>query len=196
MAQYFEESPGVASREAVVPVVLADLSFTMRTDRGVFSHGRLDAGTAVLLRSVPAPPPAGVGLDLGCGSGPIAVAMGLRAPGLQVWAIDVNERALALCAANAAAAGASNVTVAADVPADIRFDVIWSNPPIRIGKGVLHDLLRTWLGRLAPAGRAYLVVQRHLGADSLQRWLVGEGFPTDRVASAKGYRLLQVHPSV
>jgi 16S rRNA (guanine1207-N2)-methyltransferase len=195
MAQYFEESPGVASREAVVRVVLADVSFTMRTDRGVFSHGRLDAGTAVLLRSVPAPPPAGVGLDLGCGAGPIAVAMALRSPGLQVWAVDINERARALCAANAVTAGASNVTVVAtdDVPDDVRFDVIWSNPPIRIGKHALHELLRTWLGRLAPDGRAYLVVQRHLGADSLHRWLVGEGYPTDRVASAKGYRVLQIH---
>ena len=196
MAHYFEDSPGVASREAVVPVALADVSFTMRTDRGVFSHGRLDAGTAVLLRSVPAPPPSGVGLDLGCGAGPIAVAMALRSPGLHVWAVDVNERARALCAANAAAAGASNVTVAADVAADVRFDVIWSNPPIRVGKTALHELLHTWLRRLAPDGRAFLVMQRHLGADSLHRWLVGEGYPTDRIASAKGYRVLRTHPSV
>jgi 16S rRNA (guanine1207-N2)-methyltransferase len=199
MAHYFEESPGVASREAVVPVVLADVSFTMRTDRGVFSHGRLDPGTAVLLRSVPAPPPSGVGLDLGCGAGPIAMTMALRAPELSVWAVDVNERARALCAANAEAAGASNVVVAApaDVPGDVRFDVIWSNPPIRIGKQALHELVRMWLERLAPSGKAFIVVQRHLGADSLHRWLVGEGYPTDRLASAKGYRVLQLsHPSV
>jgi 16S rRNA (guanine1207-N2)-methyltransferase len=194
--QYFEERPAVASAEEQVRVVVPGASFTMRTDRGVFSHGRLDAGTAVLLRSVPAPPPSGVGLDLGCGAGPIAVAMALRSPGLQVWAVDINERARALCAANAAAAGASAVTVAADVPDGIRFDVIWSNPPIRIGKAALHELLRTWLDRLAPGGRAHLVVQRHLGADSLHRWLVAAGYPTDRVASAKGYRVLQIHPSV
>jgi 16S rRNA (guanine1207-N2)-methyltransferase len=196
MAQYFERAPQVASAEERVSVVLPDVEFTMRTDRGVFSRGRLDAGTALLLRTVPPPTRSGHGLDLGCGAGPIALTMALRAPALHVWAVDVNERARALCAANAVAAGATNVTVASDVPAGVRFDVIWSNPPIRIGKDALHALLLTWLGRLAPAGQAFLVVQRHLGADSLQRWLTGEGHPTDRVASAKGYRILQVHPSV
>jgi 16S rRNA (guanine1207-N2)-methyltransferase len=192
---YFDERPDAASAEAAVSVVLPDLAFTMRTDRAVFSHGRLDAGTAVLLRSAPPLPVSGIGLDLGCGSGAIALTMGLRAPGLTLWAIDVNERARALCAANARANGV-DVTVAApdDVPADVRFDVIWSNPPIRIGKEALHQLLLAWLPRLAPGGRAVLVVQKHLGADSLQRWLVASGYPTDRIASAKGYRVLTVSP--
>ncbi len=173
-------------------------SFTLRTDRGVFSHGRLDTGTAVLLRSPRPLPSTGSALDLGCGAGPIAVTMALREPGLQVWAVDVNERARALCAANATAAGAGNVVVAApdEVPADIAFDAIWSNPPIRIGKDALHELLLTWLARLAPDGAATLVVQKHLGADSLQRWLTESGYPTSRAASAKGYRVLEVHPSV
>lgn len=190
---YFDRAPAAASAEEVVEVSLPDVSFSMRTDRGVFSHGRLDAGTAVLLRSAPPPPRSGVGLDLGCGAGPIALALALRAPGLDVWAVDVNERARALCAANARVNGVA-VTVAApdDVPADLRFDVIWSNPPIRIGKDAVHQLLLAWLPRLAPGGRAVLVVQKHLGADSLQRWLVAEGFPTERLASAKGYRVLEV----
>ena len=198
MAHYFEPSPGVTSSKATVAVVVPGASFTMQTDRGVFSHGRLDTGTAVLLRSAPALPDSGLALDLGCGTGAIAVTMAVRSPGLEVWAVDVNERARALCAANAEAAGAGNVRVAApdEVPAAVRFDVIWSNPPIRIGKDALHDLLTAWLGRLAPDGEAVLVVQKHLGADSLQRWLSGSGWPTSRAASAKGYRLLHIHPSV
>ena len=173
MAHYFEPSPGVTSSKATVAVVVPGASFTMHTDRGV-------------------------ALDLGCGTGAIAVTMALRSPGLEVWAVDVNERARALCAANAAAAGAVNVRVAApdDVPAGLRVDVIWSNPPIRIGKDALHELLLAWLDRLVPDGTALLVVQKHLGADSLQRWLTESGWPTSRAASAKGYRLLQVHPSV
>ena len=153
-------------------------------------------GTALLLRTAPAPPPAGVALDLGCGAGAIALALARRAPAPTVWAVDVNERARALCAANAAANGLTNVVVAApdEVPADVRFDVIWSNPPIRIGKAALHELLPTWLDRLTPTGRAVLVVQKHLGSDSLQRWLTEQGWPTTRLASAKGYRLLDVHP--
>ena len=188
----------MTSAEDVVDVAVPGASFAMRTDRGVFSHGRLDAGTAVLLRTALELPTSGVGLDVGCGSGPIAITMALRSPGLEVWAVDVNERARALCAANARAAGAANVRVAApdEVPDDVRFDVVWSNPPIRIGKQALHELLRTWLGRLATGGSAALVVHKHLGADSLHRWLTESGWPTSRAASAKGYRVLLAHPRV
>ena len=195
MAHYFDPSPGATSAEETVAVALGDVAFTMQTDRGVFSHGRLDAGTAVLLRAAPPLPATGAGLDLGCGAGPIAVTMALRAPALAVWAVDVNERARALCAANAAANGVE-ISVAApdEVPAAVRFDVIWSNPPIRIGKDALHELLLAWLARLVPDGTALLVVQKHLGADSLQRWLTESGWPTSRAASAKGYRLLDVRP--
>jgi 16S rRNA (guanine1207-N2)-methyltransferase len=197
MSHYFDESPAAASAVRTVDVSLGDVSFELRTDSGVFSHGRLDAGTAVLLRSVPPPPTSGAGLDLGCGTGALALALGLRAPRLHVWAVDVNERARRLCERNASANGLANVVVAApeEVPADVRFDVIWSNPPIRIGKPALHGLLTTWLDRLTPTGRAHLVVHRHLGADSLQRWLGEHGHPTDRLASAKGYRVLTVHPT-
>jgi 16S rRNA (guanine1207-N2)-methyltransferase len=196
MPHYFDPSPGVTSVAETVTVTLPDVTFRLRTDRGVFSHGRLDPGTAVLLRAAPALPASGAALDLGCGTGAIATAIALRAPGLDVWAVDVNERARELCAATAALnGGALTVRDPADVPAEVTFDVIWSNPPIRIGKPALHDLLRTWLPRLAPDGHAVLVVHKHLGADSLQRWLGAEGFPTTRLSSAKGYRLLQVHPS-
>jgi 16S rRNA G1207 methylase RsmC len=133
-------------------------------------------------------------LDLGCGAGPIAITLARRAPGARVWAVDVNERARALCAANAERNGLTNVTVAApgDVPVDVRLATIWSNPPIRIGKAALHELLAQWLRRLAPDGRAVLVVHKHLGSDSLQRWLVAQRWPTRRLTSAKGYRLLEV----
>jgi 16S rRNA (guanine1207-N2)-methyltransferase len=196
MSHYFDEVPGAASAESVVTVELPDTSFDLRTDRGVFSHGRLDPGTAMLLRRVPAPPGRGDLLDLGCGAGPIALTMARRAPAATVWAVDVNERARALCAANAAENGIGNVVVQApdEVPADIRFEAIWSNPPIRIGKAALHELLASWLGRLTDGGRAVLVVQRNLGSDSLQRWLIEQGWPTTRLASARGYRLLDIRP--
>ncbi len=196
MSHYFDPSPGATSATELVTVTLPDVSFTMQTDRGVFSHGRLDAGTAVLLRSAPRPPATGVGLDLGCGAGPLALTMALRSPGLEVWAVDVNQRARALCSANAAANGVQVAVLDPEhVPGEVAFDVIWSNPPIRIGKAALHELLLAWLPRLTPEGRAILVVQKHLGADSLHRWLVDQGFSTTRLASAKGYRLLEVRPS-
>ena len=176
-------------------VQLAGGALTLRSDRGVFSHGRLDPGTALLLREAPALPQTGTMLDLGCGFGPIALTMATRRPAATVWAIDVNDRARELTAANAADNGLANVRVAApeEVSPDVRFDIIWSNPPIRIGKPALHGLLTAWLARLSGGGQALLVVHRHLGADSLQRWLTDQGWPTARLASSRGYRLLHTH---
>lgn len=191
---YFDPTPGVASRPSHVRLALPDLTADLTTDRGVFSSDRIDAGTKYLLLEAPAPPATGVFVDLGCGYGPIACTLASRAPGATVWAVDVNERARALCRANADALGLGNVVVAApdDVPEDLHVDLLWSNPPIRIGKAALHSLLRTWLGRLAPTGTAVVVVQKHLGADSLQRWLHHEGWRADRLGSRAGYRLLEV----
>ena len=76
-----------------------------------------------------------------------------------------------------------------------RYDEVWSNPPIRIGKKALHDLLSTWLPRLTPDGVARLVVGKNLGADTLQRWLIDQGYACVRAASAKGFRVLLVRPT-
>ena len=193
-SHYFNDDPDVPSARRRISVDLPDSSFEMETDTGVFSHGRLDAGTKVLLMEAPALPPAGDLLDLGCGAGPIALTMARRAPGSRVWAVDVNSRARELTAHNASTLSLHNVTVAApdDVPDDVRFDVIWSNPPIKVGKDELHSLLLRWLPRLAPNGRAVLVVNKNLGSDSLQKWLRERGYTVDRIASRQGYRILVV----
>jgi 16S rRNA (guanine1207-N2)-methyltransferase len=192
--QYFDERPEVASDVAIVDVALPDVAFTIATDRGVFSHGHLDTGTSLLLRAAPPPSPTGDLLDLGCGAGAIALTLALRSPQAQVWAVDVNARALELTAANASRNGVTTIRTVApdDVPDDVRFTTIWSNPPIRIGKQPLQRLLTRWLSRLAPGGAAVLVVQKHLGADSLQRWLGEQGNPAQRIASRAGFRLLQI----
>jgi 16S rRNA (guanine1207-N2)-methyltransferase len=175
---------------------LPDTAFTMETDRGVFSHGHLDTATSMLLRADLPLATAGNLLDLGCGSGAIALTMARRSPDATVWAIDVNRRARELCIRNAERNGVTNITVAhpSEVPADVHFATIWSNPPIRIGKDALHELLLSWLGRLGPAGHGALVVQKHLGADSLQRWLIEHRFLCTRVASKTGFRILEVRP--
>ena len=193
--QYWTDSPGVASRPSEVDLLLPDVDLRLTTDRGVFSADRVDRGTRYLLLEGPDLPTAPVDLlDLGCGFGPIACTLASRRPEARVWAVDVNERARDLCRANAAAAGLANVEVAApdDVPVDVRLAAIWSNPPIRIGKPALHDLLTRWLDLMTPDGTAHLVVQRHLGADSLARWLDDRGWATERRGSRKGFRLLDV----
>jgi 16S rRNA (guanine1207-N2)-methyltransferase len=191
---YFSARPGAPHRPGQVRVILPDLYLELATDAGVFSPGRLDPGTRLLLEEAPRPPAAGDLLDLGCGYGPVACVLAARSPGATVWAVDVNERALELCARNAGTAGLANVrcVTPADTARPARFAAIWSNPPVRIGKDALHAMLSCWLGRLDPAGRAYLVVGRNLGADSLHRWLAGQGWPTRRLAARSGYRLLQV----
>jgi 16S rRNA (guanine1207-N2)-methyltransferase len=195
-AHYFSASPAVASERRTVTLSLPDLSLPLVTDRGVFSGDRVDPGTKLLLAEVAVPASlSGDVLDLGCGYGPIAVTVARRAPGATVWALDVNERALALTAENAAAAGVGDrvrAVVATEVPDGVRFSAIYGNPPIRIGKAALHDLLSTWLPRLQPGAVATFVVQKHLGSDSLAAWLGGQGYAVRRLGSRMGYRLLEV----
>jgi 16S rRNA G1207 methylase RsmC len=192
--QYFEAQPAVASRPRTVHLRLGELDLALQADRGVFGSKGVDLGTMVLLREAPPPPQADDILDLGCGYGPIAIVLAKRAPGARVWAIDVNERALELARANAETASAVNVKVCPpdEVPEDVGFEAIYSNPPVRVGKAPLHALLLRWLPRLKPSGAAYLVVQRNLGSDSLARWLAEQGFAVTRLKSKKGYRLLEV----
>lgn len=192
-SQYFAEQPTAAHRPATVHVVLPDTHLALATDSGVFSPGRLDPGTRLLLETAPTPPAEGDLLDLGAGYGPLALVMASRAPAAHIWAVDINQRALQLCERNAAEAGLTNVFCRlADAELPDTYQVIWSNPPIRIGKSALHQMLTTWLGRLAPSAAAYLVVQRNLGSDSLQRWLAEAGWQADRIAARAGYRVLEV----
>jgi 16S rRNA (guanine1207-N2)-methyltransferase len=193
---YFSADPATPAHSRQIDIDVAGRRLRLESSTGVFSAGRLDLGTGLLLRKAPMPDPGtdGALLDLGCGYGPIAVTLALAAPRATVYAVDVNRRALDLTRANAATAGAANVVVTEPdaVPGDVRFSQIWSNPPIRVGKQELHTLLATWLPRLAPHGTAWLVVARNLGADSLQGWLTTQGWPAERHASGKGYRVLRV----
>ncbi len=196
---YFTAEPASAAERRALRVFLADRELMVETAPGVFCPDRVDIGTAVLLREAPEPPAHGNLLDLGCGWGPIALSLGLHSPHASIWAVDVNQRALGLARDNAKTLGIPDfhAVIPAEVPAEIRFSAIWSNPPIRVGKEMLHDMLLTWLPRLEAGGTAYLVVQKNLGADSLQRWLADHLDPSelevDRHASARGFRLLSVH---
>lgn len=193
---YFTDSPAATDAERrQLHIQLAGRDVTVETAGGIFSPGSLDKATAILLDEVPDPPSSGDLLDLGCGWGPIALTLAMRSPEATVWAVDVTERALDLTRRNAQALGLNNVRAVRpeDVPADTPFAAIWSNPPIRIGKPAVHELMRTWLPRLAKGADAHLVVGKNLGADSLQRWITSElGLPTERTASSKGFRVLRV----
>lgn len=195
--QYFAANPQSADVRRERKVTLRGYDATVQTSNGVFSGNRVDLGTSVLLRHAPMPPQHGTGLDLGCGWGPIALSLGFESPDLDIWAVDINERAVDLTAENAKANGLNHVHAVTTeaVPADLTFDVIWSNPPIRIGKEALHELLMAWLPRLNRGGAAYLVVQKNLGSDSLITWLtqaLTDGYAVSKYASSKGYRVIEV----
>jgi 16S rRNA G1207 methylase RsmC len=196
---YFTAEPGAAARDREISFSAGGHEFTLAASSGVFSAGRLDPGTAVLLRKAPLPDARteGVLLDLGCGYGPITAVLATVAPLAQVVAVDVNERARELARRNAAALDLDSrvrVTAPDEVEEGLLFDQIWSNPPIRIGKAELHNLLLRWLPRLKPDGFAWLVVSKNLGGDSLAEWLAAQDYGVDRHASQKGFRILRVTP--
>jgi len=207
-SHYFSRTPEVTSEEREITLSLADLELRLTTDRGVFSNTRVDTGTRLLLQEAPHPDASMKAIcDLGCGYGPIAVSLAKRSPTTEVWAFDVNERATALCSNNAIGNNCENVhSVVVDeqgnaldgAPEDVaalpalRFDAMWSNPSIRVGKPALHAMLTTWLDRLTPTGTAWLVVQRHLGADSLADWMTNQGWETSKLCTRAGYRILEV----
>lgn len=191
-SHYFDPVPSSPPSPRSVELILDDLTLSLATDSGVFSGGRVDPGTKLLLQEAPRPPATGNVLDLGCGYGPITVALARRSPAASVWGVDVNSRALALTRRNAESAGAGNVVTASpeEVPEDLRFSAAYSNPPIRIGKQMLRSLLATWLPR---SELSYLVVHKHLGSDSLAAWMIDErGWAVDRLVSRLGYRILEV----
>jgi 16S rRNA (guanine1207-N2)-methyltransferase len=192
---YFSEQPAGPERRRQISFPVWGHQLQLTTASGVFAADGLDRGTAVLLRETAAPAGSPRVLDLGCGYGSIALAIAVACPGARVDAVDVNDRALGLCRDNAVALGVGDrvdVLRPDEVGPDRRYDEIWSNPPIRIGKEALHALLLRWLPRLASGGVARLVVNKDLGADTLQRWLVDRGYSCERIATAKGFRVLAV----
>ena len=193
---YFSAEPAAADERRDVRARIWGRDYTFTTARGVFARDGLDKATAILLDSCEPPRSARTVLDLGCGWGPVACAIARECSDVVVHAVDTNERALDLVRRNADRLGIRDrvLAYAPDEAPPTTYDEIWSNPPIRIGKPALHDLLLTWLARLADGGVARLVVGKNLGSDSLQRWLIDQGYPTERLTSAKGFRVLQTRP--
>jgi len=191
---YFSSDPTAPKKTVNILLEVAGTEIAIEAASGTFSSSKLDAGTAVLLKHDNHFPKDGNVLDVGCGWGPIGLSIAKTRAKTKVYGIDINQRSIEQSNLNSTSLGLENYWAmhSKDLPEDIRFSGIWSNPPIRVGKKVLHELMETYIPRLEPGGKAMLVVQKNLGADSFQRWLTSR-FPeaeVSRLATDKGYRVI------
>jgi len=191
---YFDKDPKSTSNLRQVDIALGGKQLRLFTDSGVFSSSGLDKGTQILLKHSGEALGTGKILDLGAGWGPISIELAIIRPDAEILAVEINSRAIDLLEKNIASAALTNVQSTS--LAQIRensVDQIWSNPPIRIGKQNLHNLLTEAFGKLKDGGKAYLVVQKHLGSDSLANWIEKDlGHIVDRIDNSKGFRVFRV----
>jgi 16S rRNA (guanine1207-N2)-methyltransferase len=170
MQHYFTSRPQVASRPREVRALLRGRTWAFLTDRGVFGHKGVDAGTRLLIDTMVVRPGDDV-LDLGCGYGPVGIVAATLAQDGRVVMIDINERAVALAAENARRHGLANVEVmqgdGLELLAGREFDVIATNPPIRAGREALRRLFHDARDHLRDQGRFYFVARTAQGAKTL-----------------------------
>ena len=189
---YYAKNPSVAHDERRVIFEVLGLKIECTTDSGVFSREGLDMGTRILLEALPEV--SGRALDLGCGWGPVGVALGRKYPEAELVLSDVNERAAELARRNLRDNGVTNARVVCGdgfekVEGD--FDLIALNPPIRAGKAVIYALFANAAGHLRPGGALYIVIRKQQGAESAQKYLKTLYGDVERVARDKGYWVLR-----
>ena len=169
--QYFETRPRSTHRPGRFAVTIRGHPFTFQTDAGVFSGRRLDRGSELLLAALEVGPCESI-LDLGCGYGIIGIVAARLSEGGRVVLTDVNERAVALANANVNANGIRNAEVRTgdlyQPVADLAFDHILANPPIRAGRGIVDRIVVDAPPRLLEGGSLWLVARTRQGADSIR----------------------------
>ncbi len=198
MNQYFDESPDVPSDPKTVLFTFKEIDYVFETDRGVFSFERIDKATRILLDVLSekyyGSQPELI-IDVGCGYGPITCVVADQFPQAQIIGVETNQRARDLAIKNCRKnIGGDRIRIMspAEVDDTIMVDLIISNPPIRIGKDALYELLRGWSTRLNADGQMWLVIAKNLGSDSTAAYLESEcGLKVHRVASKKGFRVLR-----
>ena len=189
---YFTENPLTAHDKKEISSILKGKTFTFETDAGVFSRDHVDPGSQLLIESVPAQ--TGRILDLGCGYGPVGIAFAASRKEAQVVMADVNRRSLDLAQVNLARNGIINAqTIYSDGCSNLEgtFDLILSNPPIRIGKQALQRMWRDCYEHLNPEGSFYIVIRKKQGAPSAKTFLEDLFGNCTTVARQGGYHVLQ-----
>lgn len=197
LGQYFDEDPNVESKPVTFIKNICGIDFEFKTDRGVFSKGALDKASVILIKEFDenyAAVPLSVA-DVGSGYGPLICFVGKKFDQAKLLAVEPNERARTLCEYNYKKnIGDARLKIIApeDIDQEKKFDLIISNPPIRVGKKALYELLKEWAKRLSENGQMWLVMSKHLGADSCARYLESDcNLSVERIASKKGFRILK-----
>jgi 16S rRNA (guanine1207-N2)-methyltransferase len=192
---YFSENPLSKSEPIKWTYQLRNHSFTFLTDTGVFSKKEVDFGSRLLIETFVEPEVKGDILDIGCGYGPIGLALAKTNPDRTVYMVDVNKRALSLAEQNASLNRVNNVVVMEsnlyeNVP-HYKFAAIVTNPPIRAGKKVVHQILEDSFHLLEKKGSLWVVIQKKQGAPSAQKKLESIFEEVEVVKRDKGYYILK-----
>ncbi|MGG3019214.1 class I SAM-dependent methyltransferase [Geobacillus stearothermophilus] len=192
---YYSAAPTSERNPQTWTFTLRGHEFRFTTDSGVFSKRGVDFGTQLLIEAFEEPEVAGDLLDVGCGYGPIGLALAKSFPNRLVQMIDVNERALELARENKRANHIDNVRIyQSDLFSEVgeqRFAAVVTNPPIRAGKRVVHAIFEQSQDHLLDGGELWVVIQKKQGAPSALEKLK-ELFPFVEVASKKkGYYIIK-----
>ncbi|PLR84960.1 MULTISPECIES: class I SAM-dependent methyltransferase [Bacillus] len=192
---YYSKTQKVESDPNYWDYNLKGYSFRFKTDNGVFSKKDVDFGSRLLIETFVMPKPEGLVLDVGCGYGPIGLSIAKSFPDRTVHMVDVNERALALAKENAAANSVNNVSIYESDRllnvADLGFAAILTNPPIRAGKTVVHDIFEQSFSLLVSGGELWVVIQKKQGAPSAIDKLKELYAEVETVEKKKGYCIIK-----
>lgn len=195
MDHYYTSEPSSESNKTTWNIKIAEEQFSFITDSGVFSKHQLDYGSEVLMTTAAEVDyPVGNILDMGCGYGPIGLFLARAFPDRTIEMADVNERALALAAENAELNEVANVEIyQSDLFANVenkQLAGIISNPPIRAGKKVVHQILEEAYEHLAENGKLLIVIQKKQGAPSARKKMEEVFGNVERINLDKGYWVL------
>jgi 16S rRNA (guanine1207-N2)-methyltransferase len=193
---YYSKKPQIESNPRRVKFNLLGHSFQFETDRGVFSKSEVDFGSRTLIETFQIPSIEGVIFDIGCGYGPIGLAIAKENPNRTVYMMDVNERAIALAKKNAEINGIQNVRIfesdgVSAVKEELQVAAILTNPPIRAGKEVVFEFYDGAFEKLVPNGELWIVIQKKQGAPSTVAHLEEKFAVVDIVDKKKGYWIIK-----
>lgn len=192
---YYSRTQNVTSNPKHLHVKIKDYSLQFKSDSGVFSKNDVDFGTRLLLEMFELPETQGPLLDVGCGYGPIGLTVAKLCPDTEVHMVDVNQRALSLAEENAQLNQITNVKIYESDRllgvSERSFAAIITNPPIRAGKQIVHDIFSQAADHLLPSGQLWVVIQKKQGAPSAIKKLEMLYESVEVVKKSKGYFVIK-----